>query len=922
MRVHVFPNDPVRRAAWTRAVPRKDFAPTKNTVLCEKHFVSSDYVKTSKYTDVKTGKTIEVPLKVFRLKPDAVPSVFPNCPQYLSHQNACTREAPEEKRKRFEDESLRIAIEKSLEEKQQQDKQNKVTSFSEFLRALPSFNTSPFWSVVSMDSKVLFLDLTVDRGASVRSSVIVQDSMCVEVYFGETRVVVLDGVSVPAQLQDLRQLSDILHHVECLRTPHSSNNFQWARQLLATVMALLEELICNDQQHKLHGWPLEIVKFIKSQVQLILNNAARYPPDLLVFASLLYTISPHAYRFLIGSLKVKLPHPETIRRLCTTQQISPAMEQQDSYFLSYAKKVATTMKEHEKIVTLMMDEIHIQSYFDFKAGSITGAAANTASPAKTAYVFMTQSLLSNHKDVVHILPVATIDAKCLHDFLRMLVLKLEHNGFKVIAIISDNNSINRKTMSLFSSPPRLQIVYKHPADQSRPLFFVVDPVHLLKCIRNNWLNQRNAGRCMYFPDPKSTEAKPKILTASFKTLCELHESEQSELLKMAPTLSLKALNPSNMERQDVKLALRIFNSSTVAALHNSNLQHADSTALYINTLLTWWNIVNVKTPRKGQRLSDDLQKPITSTSCLQLQHLEKTMQWLDYWESLKHDAGHLTRETHSAFCHTTHALHEITIYCLKELGMQYVLLGKFQTDCLEDRFGRYRQLSGANYHVSIRQIYESETKLRLQKVLELPDVDMVCDIPVISASSLLSQFDITVNDSDIENKVTRLPAVTYVAGYCAHAALKKLLCQSCKENLVMDVAEIDTAKNVLIMSMTRGGLKFPRELVINAVLTMEIVLDKLRSPRFATQFFALPKQKEVLVALVYDILSDNDDLDVCVDGHAPQQVMHYILSAAANTLLNNLCKTANDKMSATKAKTSNDKLPATKAKRKLETVKN
>lgn len=146
------------------------------------------------------------------------------------------------------------------------------------------------------------------------------------------------------------------------------------------------------------------------------------------------------------------------------------------------------MKEHEEIVTLTMYEIHIPSYFDFKAGSITGAAVNTASPAKTAYVFMTQSILSNHKDIVHIFPVATIDAKCLHDFLRMLVVKLEHTGFKVIAVISDNNSINRKTMSLFSSAPRLKIVYQHPADQSRPLFFVVDPVHLLKHVRNNWLN--------------------------------------------------------------------------------------------------------------------------------------------------------------------------------------------------------------------------------------------------------------------------------------------------------------------------------------------------------------------------------------------------------------------------------------------------
>ncbi|KAH7967124.1 hypothetical protein HPB49_022908 [Dermacentor silvarum] len=69
--VHMFPNDPVRRAAWTEAVSRKDFAPTKNTVLCEKHFAASDYVKTPKYTDVKTGKINKVPLKAFRLKPDA-----------------------------------------------------------------------------------------------------------------------------------------------------------------------------------------------------------------------------------------------------------------------------------------------------------------------------------------------------------------------------------------------------------------------------------------------------------------------------------------------------------------------------------------------------------------------------------------------------------------------------------------------------------------------------------------------------------------------------------------------------------------------------------------------------------------------------------------------------------------------------------
>lgn len=45
-------------------------------------------------------------------------------------------------------------------------------------------------------------------------------------------------------------------------------------------------------------------------------------------------------------------------------------------------------------------------------------------------------------------------------------------------------------------------------------------------------------------------------------------------------------------------------------------------------------------------------------------------------------------------------------------GFQYVLLGNIQSDPLERRFGVYRQMSGANYYVSTRQLFESERKLR------------------------------------------------------------------------------------------------------------------------------------------------------------------------------------------------------------------
>lgn len=58
--------------------------------------------------------------------------------------------------------------------------------------------------------------------------------------------------------------------------------------------------------------------------------------------------------------------------------------------------------------------------------------------------------------------------------------------------------------------------------------------------------------------------------------------------------------------------------------------------------------------------------------------LNEVVDWLDHWESLKHDAGRLTRETHSAPRHTSHALVEGASYCLEEHGFTYVVHGKFQ----------------------------------------------------------------------------------------------------------------------------------------------------------------------------------------------------------------------------------------------------
>ncbi|XP_077536019.1 uncharacterized protein LOC144148343 [Haemaphysalis longicornis] len=153
VRVHRFPTDPTMRAAWTRAVPRKDFLPTKYTVLCEKHFLPTDYVNTTAYTDVKTGKVVEVLLKTVRLKQTSVPSLFPKCPAYLSRPQAPVREAPEEKRMRLEAASLQEAIRLSEQTQAEEEAKNRISDFSNLLDALTSLQNSDFWTIINRDGK-------------------------------------------------------------------------------------------------------------------------------------------------------------------------------------------------------------------------------------------------------------------------------------------------------------------------------------------------------------------------------------------------------------------------------------------------------------------------------------------------------------------------------------------------------------------------------------------------------------------------------------------------------------------------------------------------------------------------------------------------------------------------------------------------
>ena len=85
-----------------------------------------------------------------------------------------------------------------------------------------------------------------------------------------------------------------------------------------------------------------------------------------------------------------------------------------------------------------------------------------------------------------------------------------------------------------------------------------DPVHIVKCIRNNWINQKDTKTTFTFPsiDHYFSGTFPYHLSnASFKDLRNIYKSEQYSNAKIAHKLASKVVWPSVLERQSVPLAL-------------------------------------------------------------------------------------------------------------------------------------------------------------------------------------------------------------------------------------------------------------------------------------------------------------------------------------------------------------------------------
>lgn len=77
-------------------------------------------------------------------------------------------------------------------------------------------------------------------------------------------------------------------------------------------------------------------------------------------------MSNSAFKFVRQNGPLILPHPSTIHRLSGKFNIDPLHEMNDNNFLTYAKDRVKNLESKELYVSLMIDEVHLNEFLDYK----------------------------------------------------------------------------------------------------------------------------------------------------------------------------------------------------------------------------------------------------------------------------------------------------------------------------------------------------------------------------------------------------------------------------------------------------------------------------------------------------------------------------------------------------------------------------
>lgn len=152
------------------------------------------------------------------------------------------------------------------------------------------------------------------------------------------------------------------------------------------------------------------------------------------------------------------------------------------------KKVFSSLNHGQKNCFISFDEIHIKPGLQYQGKYVFSNAQNTDTPvpAKTILAIMINPSYGAPAFVARLIPVLSLTADFLFTVLNPIIQLIHDFGGHVFGVMSDNLSVNQKTLKLFHSRYTSSDIHSiiHPINNSlfEKLFTLYDSSHLFKNI--------------------------------------------------------------------------------------------------------------------------------------------------------------------------------------------------------------------------------------------------------------------------------------------------------------------------------------------------------------------------------------------------------------------------------------------------------
>ena len=199
-------------------------------------------------------------------------------------------------------------------------------------------------------------------------------------------------------------------------------------------------------------------------------------------------------------------------------------------------------------------------------------------------------------------------------------------------MMSDNLRVNQKVFKSFhqnfTSLNIYSVTHPIPNQKFQALYTLYDPTPLFKNIQNNWLTEKTQTLDFFIP---STD---NIAKASWKDLISIYRSQAEETDLKLTKIDQQTLFPNNFEKQKVHLVVNEFNEKTCDALAQMQME---GTKIFVENMTKMWNILNIKKPYAGRKLSDINNDPYSEVSEILTKGIDKNVHFIRHYKKLAND---------------------------------------------------------------------------------------------------------------------------------------------------------------------------------------------------------------------------------------------------------------------------------------------